>query len=182
MTHNQSRYTTKRMHDEIEKAKAYARCQALTEAAAIAEGKAKAFDLQKALADCDDQNVGAVTARIEIARQIRALIDGTTPPPPPSHVVGIDGLDEQAFDAARVAFHRTAVGDYGTLRAAISAYLACMPHTAGRHALELAEGRLSLLLEAYPDNSDKIDHPVATRYVLEQVSAALATATPETKP
>lgn len=89
-----------------------------------------------------------------------------------NRAVGSDGLDERAFDAARVAFHRTAVGDYGTLRAAISAYLAAVPKPAA-HSLKLAEGRLSLLLEAYPDESDKIDHPTATRYVLEQVRATL---------
>lgn len=44
-----------------------------------------------------------------------------------------------------------------------------------RKSLKLAEGRLSLLLEAYPDESGTIDHPSATRYVLEQIRAALAT-------
>lgn len=33
-----------------------------------------------------------------------------------------DRLDERAFDVARKAYHRTHVGDYGALRAAISAY------------------------------------------------------------
>lgn len=48
-------------------------------------------------------------------------------------------------------------------------------------ALELAEGRLELLLQAYPDESDKIDHPVATRYVLDRVRAArsVSSAAPE---
>lgn len=32
-------------------------------------------------------------------------------------------LNESAFEAARKAYHRTHVGDYGALRAAISAYL-----------------------------------------------------------
>lgn len=104
--------------------------------------------------------------------------DGDTTSPAP-HVMGSDGLDERSFDAARVAYHRTAVGDYGTLRAAISAYLATVQKPAS-HALKLAEGRLSLLLEAYPDKSDTIDHPSATRYVLEQVRAALSAA-PEAK-
>jgi hypothetical protein len=36
MTENQPRYTTKRLHDEIAKAKAYARCEALQEAAGVA--------------------------------------------------------------------------------------------------------------------------------------------------
>lgn len=36
---NQPRYTTKRMHDEVAKAKAYARCEALDEAATIAQSQ-----------------------------------------------------------------------------------------------------------------------------------------------
>jgi len=47
-------------------------------------------------------------------------------------------------------------------------------HVVTRRALELAEGRLSLLLEAYPDESATIDHPSATRYVLEQLRVALS--------
>lgn len=48
-------------------------------------------------------------------------------------------------------------------------------------ALELAEGRLELLLQVYPDESDKIDHPVATRYVLDCVRSArsVSSAAPE---
>lgn len=41
-------------------------------------------------------------------------------------------------------------------------------------ALELAEGRLALLLRNYPDESETCDHPVATKYVLSQVRAALS--------
>lgn len=42
-----------------------------------------------------------------------------------------------------------------------------------RKALTLAEGRIALLLEAYPDESDGCDHPTATRYVLSEIRAAL---------
>ena len=99
--------------------------------------------------------------------------DNEKAPPPQTQMVWSDGLDERAFDAARVAYHRTAVGDYGTLRAAISAYLSTVQKSKQR-ALKLAEGRLSLLLEAYPEESNTIDHPSATRFVLEQVRAALS--------
>lgn len=42
-----------------------------------------------------------------------------------------------------------------------------------RKALELADGRLSLLLRVYPDDSDRCDHPVATKHVLAAVQSAL---------
>lgn len=41
-------------------------------------------------------------------------------------------------------------------------------------ALKLAEGRLALLIQQYPDPSETCDHPAATQYVLDQVRAALA--------
>lgn len=40
-------------------------------------------------------------------------------------------------------------------------------------ALRLAEGRLALLLIAYPELSEICDHPVATRYVLSKVREAI---------
>lgn len=43
-----------------------------------------------------------------------------------------------------------------------------------KQALKLAGERLALLLQQYPADSEECDHPVATRYVLEQVRAALA--------
>lgn len=43
-----------------------------------------------------------------------------------------------------------------------------------REALKLADGRLALLLQTYPDESDIIDHPIATKYVLERVRAVLS--------
>lgn len=43
-----------------------------------------------------------------------------------------------------------------------------------REALELCKGRLALLLEVYPDQSDKCDHPTATRYILNRVQAAIS--------
>ncbi len=124
---------------------------------------------------------------------VRADVDATASKPVlaeawkvKANPMGADGLDERAFDAARKAFHKTALGEYGTLRAAISAYLEQIskPQSAfraGRHALELAEGRLSLLLETFPDESEKIDHPSATRYILGKVRAALSTPTQPVK-
>lgn len=47
-------------------------------------------------------------------------------------------------------------------------------------ALRLAEGRLALLLRQYPDQSETCDHPTATRYVLDKVTAAIAKATEPT--
>lgn len=106
--------------------------------------------------------------------EIDEAVSALRTPSPQTKMVGPDGLNENAFEAARKAYHQTHLGEYGTLRAAISAYLVAAQRSAS-HALRLAEGRLSLLLEAYPDESDTIDHPVATRYVLEQVRAALTT-------
>jgi hypothetical protein len=40
----------------------------------------------------------------------------------------------------------------------------------------LAEGRLSLLLHAYPDQHEDCDHPVATGHVLKWVSEVIAAA------
>lgn len=40
-------------------------------------------------------------------------------------------------------------------------------------ALRLAEGRLALLLIAYPELSEICDHPTATRYVLAKVREAI---------
>jgi len=101
MTDDQPRYTTKRLQDEIVRAKDYARRDALEEAATIAEGTAGTFDFQKALADCDDQNVGAATARNEIARQIRALISTATPAPVP-HLLG---YQDRVAEAHHALFH-----------------------------------------------------------------------------
>lgn len=42
-----------------------------------------------------------------------------------------------------------------------------------REALLLAEGRITLLLQNYPDDSDTCDHPIATKYVLSRVRDAL---------
>lgn len=47
-------------------------------------------------------------------------------------------------------------------------------------ALRLAEGQLALLLRQYPDQSETCDHPTATRYVLDKVTAAIAKATEPT--
>lgn len=52
-------------------------------------------------------------------------MENDTPSTEP-HLVGPDGLDECAFDAARKAYHQTHVGDYGTLRAAITAYVSAL--------------------------------------------------------
>jgi chromosome segregation ATPase len=41
-------------------------------------------------------------------------------------------------------------------------------------ALELADGRITLLLQEFPETSDKSDHPCATKYVLKKVRGALS--------
>jgi hypothetical protein len=41
-------------------------------------------------------------------------------------------------------------------------------------ALELANGRITLLLQEFPETSDKSDHPCATKYVLKKVRGALS--------
>jgi len=48
------------------------------------------------------------------------------------------------------------------------------PLEEAKRVLELVEGRLSLLLSAYPDESETCDHPIATRYVRERVVAFLS--------
>lgn len=58
---------------EAEKREREARAKALEEAAKVAEGKARDFNFQQALADYDDLAVGENGVRIEIADNIRAL-------------------------------------------------------------------------------------------------------------
>ncbi len=60
---------------EAEKREREARSKALEEAAKVAEGKARDFNFQQALADYDDLAVGENGVRIEIADNIRALKD-----------------------------------------------------------------------------------------------------------
>jgi hypothetical protein len=81
MTDNQPRYTTKRMHDEIAKARAYARREALEEAAQIAEAEPEfeeepgpdVIKAMLAIGPVKNARTACSVTKTSIAKAIRAL-------------------------------------------------------------------------------------------------------------
>lgn len=67
------RERSRQLLSEADSREKEARAKALEEAAKVAEGKARDFNFQQALADYDDLAVGENGVRIEIADNIRAL-------------------------------------------------------------------------------------------------------------
>lgn len=63
-----------RLRTALSEAEQRARREALEEAATLAEGSAKTFNFQEALANGDDIEVGAKSVQLSIASAIRALI------------------------------------------------------------------------------------------------------------
>ncbi|MBB6488766.1 hypothetical protein [Rhizobium lusitanum] len=70
------RYSMRRMRQEITKAEERGRLAERERCAKIAEGDARDFDFQRALADGDDISHGMASAQLEIARRIRENGDG----------------------------------------------------------------------------------------------------------
>jgi hypothetical protein len=63
-----------------------------------------------------------------------------------------------------------------------SALTSAQARIAEQHrALELAEGRIALLLQVFPDPDGESDHPTATQYVLDAIRATLSPAVKEPK-
>lgn len=87
MADEQPRYTTKRLHDEIAKAKAYARREALEEAAQVAEAEPEFEDepgpevvrAMLAVGPVKNARTACSVTKASIAKAIRAL---ATPPAP----------------------------------------------------------------------------------------------------
>ncbi|MHC2481602.1 hypothetical protein [Rhizobium leguminosarum] len=79
-------------------------------------------------------------------------------------------LDENAFDAARIAFHRTHLAEYGSLRAAIVAYIsASQPQAMPQREEDEQLAEINAALKTINDTCIALQYDDRGRYGVETI-------------